>query len=414
MKSNSSIPDYAGIPFGTIQGLFMRFALALFVGLTVFGSSAFAQNTEELVTEADLKALRQKSPDYFRALNSSSLTQADTKLVQEFMQVQVLQMAIPSKERELPEIREKLKREIDLRAKPASRAVMLEAIVENARKLLDHPLPIKLNAVMLITELNENPGQIAKSIPPAPYMGMVDTLLEVINDPEQHESLKVVAANGLHRLCRDNSPKVDLRLRIAEALIKQLDDLNNSEWFRMVCIQALSRTDVLNDATRKPFVLQKLGEILVDPKQGWRARAEAAAAIGRVPMDSSSNVELLLHEIARFAHDLGQAYNKNRSMPQWRYCAIRLYLAFKPEDPADTSLLDRATRPPLARFRSDVQDVYGLVLPVVNGIIGSLPPAPIPNQDLKALKDWIDANAPSNLSVSLDPSVKVQPLRKAG
>jgi len=392
----------------------MHYALTLFVVLSSFCGAAFAQNTEELVSEADIKALRQKAPDYFKALNSSSLSQADIKLLHEFMRVRVLQMSIASKERELSGIREKLKGEIKLRAKPPARAVMLEAIVENARLLLDHPRPVKLNAVMLITELNEDPGQITKSIPPKPYLGMVDTLLEVINDPDQHESLKVVATNGLHRLCRDNSPKVDMRLRIAETLIKQLNDSNNSEWFRMVAIQALSRTDVLNDATRKPFVVQKLAEILVDPKQGWRARAEAAAALGRVQMDASINVELLLHEIARFAYEMGQQYNRAVSQPQWRYCAIRLYLAFKPEDPADTSLLDRVGRAPLSRFRGDVQDVYGLVLPVVNGIMGSLPPQRIPEDDLKALKEWIDANAPDNLSVSLDPNVKVQPIRKAG
>ncbi|MCA8984578.1 MAG: hypothetical protein KDA76_12495 [Planctomycetaceae bacterium] len=386
----------------------------LLFGLCLAPTRGQEESLPELVTEADLKLLRTSAPQYFKALGASSLNQTDANLIREFMRLQVLQMSMKSNERLLPDIREKLKREIDLRAKPPARDVMLQEIVKNCKLLLKYPLPIRLNAVMLITELNETSGDLAKGIPPAPYQGMTEALLDVIGDPNQHEALKVAAVNGLLRICRDSNPRVDIRLKMAEMLVKELESTTTSEWYRMVAIQTLARTDVLNDAQRRPFVVQKLAEILVDTKQGWRVRADAAYALARVPMDTTINVPLLLHEIARFAHDMSLQYNNTKDAAHWRYCMVRLYLVFRPEDARDTALLDRITRNPLNKFRTEVQGLYDVVLPVINDVIEFVPQQAISAANSTKLKSWIDGNPPANLSVSLDPNVKVKPLRNAG
>ena len=372
-----------------------------------------AQNQKELVTDADLRSLRVNNPQYFKALGAGSLNSQDTTIIRDFMRIQVLQMSLKANERTLPSIREKLKREIDMRAKPAAKDVMLPEIVKNCMLLLQHPLPVQLNAVMLITELNEASGEVTKDIPPTPYQGMVEPLLQIINDPGYHEALKVTAVNGLERVCRDSNPKVDVRLRIADALVKQLERSDTSEWYRMSCIHTLARTDILNDAQKKPFIVQKLAEILVDPQQGWRVRVDAAHALGRVQMDSSINVSLIVHEIVRFAHEMGQQFNKTKNAPHWRYCAWRLYLTFRPEDGRDIGLLDRTGRAPLTKFKAETQAAYDLVLPIVNGILESMPAQNIAANRLDALKTWLDSNPPPNQSVSLDPNVKVKPLRSA-
>ncbi|MEZ5952389.1 MAG: hypothetical protein R3C12_25005 [Planctomycetaceae bacterium] len=385
----------------------------LLFGLCLAPTRGQEESLPELVTEADLKLLRTSAPQYFKALGASSLNQTDANLIREFMRLQVLQMSMKSNERLLPDIREKLKREIDLRAKPPARDVMLQEIVKNCKLLLKYPLPIRLNAVMLITELNETSGDLAKGIPPAPYQGMTEALLDVIGDPNQHEALKVAAVNGLLRICRDSNPRVDIRLKMAEMLVKELESTTTSEWYRMVAIQTLARTDVLNDAQRRPFVVQKLAEILVDTKQGWRVRADAAYALARVPMDTTINVPLLLHEIARFAHDMSLQYNNTKdaalavlhgaTVPCLSPRRCPRYRAAGSNNPQ-----------PLNKFRTEVQGLYDVVLPVINDVIEFVPQQAISAANSTKLKSWIDGNPPANLSVSLDPNVKVKPLRNAG
>lgn len=371
------------------------------------------QETKELVTDADQRSLRTNMPQYIKALGATSLTQTDAALIREFMRVQVLQMTLKENERNLSKIRTSLKREIDLRAKQPAKEVMLPEIVKHCRTLLNYPLPIRLNAVMLVAELNETSAEIAKGTPAIPYAGMVDMLIEVINDKEQHEALKVPAVNGLHRLSRDSSPKVDVRLRIAQTLVQQLELTTTSSWYRMVCIQALARVDILYDSTRKPFVIQKLAEILVDSKQDWRVRADSAYALARVPMDANVNLPLILYEIARFAHDMSEQYNKTKNASHWRYCMIRLYLVFKPEDATDTALLDRTTRAPLTKFRTETQGVFQIVLPIINDVIEFMPQKAIATASIDKLKTWIDDHPPTNLTVSLDPNARLKPIRNA-
>lgn len=389
-------------------------ALLLAVLAPLTAQTLLAQETRELVTEADVRALRTTNPQYFNALGANSLSQADSNLIRNTVKVQVLQMTMASNQLLLPDIREKLKRENDLRAKQPARDVLMPTVVENCKLLLSYPLPIKLNALMLITELNETPADTVKGIPAVPYQGMVEPLLAVLADAEQHEALKVVAVNGLLRVCRDSTPKVDVRMRIAEALVKTLENPQASDWLKMLSIQAVARTDVLLDTQRRPFIIQKLTEILVDPKQGWRVRADAAYALGRVSMNESVNVPLITHEIAKFAHEMAVRYNASKDDPHWRYCASRLYLAFRPEDARDTAFMDRSGKAPLSRFRPDVQGAYDRVLPIVNGILGSYPGELLPKAGIDQLKTWIDGNVPKNMSVSLDPNVKLKPIRAAG
>jgi len=378
-------------------------------------SALYAQgevNNQELVNDAQLQQLKRNGPQLFTAMGQTNLKQADIALLSEMTQIQVLQMSRKDKQTELADIRERLKRDLNLRATPAVRSVMIPEVIKNCEALLQHPLPVRLNACLLITEMNEEPGQVARQVPAKPWVGMTDPLLKVLNDPEQHVAVKVIAANGLMRLCQDGSPKVDVRSRIADTMISELNKPNLHEWYQRTLVQAVSYTDVLFDKARRPYIVQKLAEILVDSKQPWSVRAEAAAGLGRTNMNGEINVSLVSHEIVRFAHEMGQQFNANPKAPHWRYCAFRVYTAYKPESSGKQALLTRTQSPPLSGYRAEVASAYDVVLPVVNGILSNnvANPKAMAPTILEKADTWLDQNPPPNLTIG--PNVK--PLRNAG
>ncbi|MCA8989827.1 MAG: hypothetical protein KDA78_19420, partial [Planctomycetaceae bacterium] len=241
-------------------GFFRRtFGACCLILLTVFSLSGelAAQPDNPLITEADTEILRRKAIDYNKALGASSLTQADIALLNEMSKAQVLQMSLSSKQRELSDIRERIKRDMNLLAKPAARGAILPQFAQHATTLLkDQPLPVRINACMLLTELNEEPPVIQKQIPAVPFLGVADALIQVLADPDQHTAVKIIAAKGLMRICRDGKPKVDLRTRIADVMVDQLKTQGSNEWYRRTLIESVSWTSVLFDKTRKPYIIQ--------------------------------------------------------------------------------------------------------------------------------------------------------------
>ncbi len=389
-------------------GLF-TLAICLISGLLIQTTPVYAQGSGELIKEADLDFLKRNQIAYTRALGSSGMTQAEITLLTECARLQVLQMSLKSKIRELSDIRERLKRDLNLLAKPPARSVMLPLIVKFCEQLLDQPMPVRLNACMLITELNEESPNIPKQIPAVPFNGMADPLIAIIKDKNQSEAVKIVAANGLLRLCQDGSPKVDIRSRIADELIAQLKLPNLNEWYRRVLVEGVSYTSVLFDKTRTPYIVQTLAEILINPMEPWSVRAEAAAGLGRTDMNREINFSLVNYEIVRFAHDMAQAFNAKPNAPQWRLCAFRLYTAYQPEFTKSNALLSRVKSAPFTQNRAEIEGAYQKVLPLVNGILKQDPGKAVAVSPavIKDLKGWLDANPPENYI--LGPNTK--PLR---
>lgn len=383
-----------------------RFTISLFAlafclisSLLVQATPAYAQGDGELIKEADLDFLKRKKFEYTKALGTTNITQADIALLTEYNRIQILQMSLKSQLRQLSKIREQLKRDLNLLAKPPARSVLLPLIIKHCEQLNEQPLPVRLNACLLITELNEEPPNIPKQIPATPFTGIADPLIAIISEKNQSEALKIIATNGLMRLCQDGSPKVDIRSRIADALIAQLKQPNLNEWYKRSLVEAVSQTSVLFDKTRTPYIVQTLAEILINPMEPWTVRAEAASGLGRTEMNREINLTLINYEIVRFAHEMGQQYNAKPNAPHWRLCAFRLYTAYQPEFSNSTALLTRVKSAPFTAYRAEIQGAYDVVLPLANGILKLPPPPgakPVPPKVLSDLKAWLDANTPEN------------------
>lgn len=397
---------------------FLVYSFSLFILLAVnvsVSSVASAQdgaetkvNTEELVTEEEVKAQKRALPNFFKTLAKTSLNQADILVIKSFLRIQVLQMSLDSKKLELSAIRKKIKQNF-IRARQPATDLLLPEITKQCEKLLKHPLPVRLNAVMLITELNQTRFNAGKKQAAVPYEGKAGSLIAIVSDPSQHQAVKVVAVNGLHRLCKDANLKIDLRKKIATALIKELKNSETEPWYQRVCIETLGVVNDLYDTQRKPYIVQMLCEILIDNQRPWLVRAGAACSLGRTKMDGQINLPLINYEVARFTYDLGLQHNQKPRSYHWKMCFFQAYSAYRKKDARDTAWLDRVKNASLSKHKTIVEAAYQRILPVVNEVIGRMKPQTISKKTLEDLKKFIDENPPANLSVA--PGSK--PLREA-
>ena len=360
---------------------------------------------KNLIKPSDLKQLKADAQKFRKAMGKSSLSQSDINTIKNFARIQVLQMSLEEKRRSLPDIRKTIKQDF-LRASSASTELLLAELLKQSQKLLNCPLPVRLNAVLLIGELNRTPANLTKKIPAVPYEEKTEVLLSIIKDPKQHPAVKIAAVNGLYRVCKDSSLKVTLRKKVGATVVAELKNPKADTWYKRVCIATLGVVDDLYDARRKPYIIQTLSAILTDNQEAWLVRAAAANALGRAKMDGQINLPLINYEIARFMYDLARQFNRNPRHYYWKTCVFQVYTAYRKLDARDIALLDRVKSPPLSKHRSNVEETYDQILPIINAIYSTPKPLPkvkipaVPKDRLEALKDFIEKNRPANLSLA--------------
>jgi len=360
---------------------------------------------KDLINPDDLIILRTSAQKFRKAMNKGNLSQADINVIKEFARIQVLQMSLEEKRKSLPDIRKTVKQNF-LRPSQAATELLLAEITRQCKKLLNCPLPVRLNAVLLIGELNQTQANLAKRLPAVPYEGKTEVLLSVIKDPKQHQAVKIAAVNGLYRVCKDSSLKVSMRKKIGVAVVAELNNPKADPWYKRVCIATLGVVDDLYDARRKPYIIQTLCEILIDNQQPWLVRATAANALGRAKMDGQINLPLVNHEIARFTYDLAVQFNRKPRQYYWKSCVFLTYTAYRKRDLQDKALLDRIKSSLLGKYRTNVEETYKQILPIINAIYSSPKPLPktkippVSKAKLQALKDFIEKNPPASLSVA--------------
>lgn len=306
---------------------------------------------------------------------------------------------VPSRER-LHDLRKKL---IDLiknnpKLTRATRDYFLKQITDRCAELLDNNLVVRQNVLLLLGQLPQDNGVIAKGIEPAPYIPAYSVLLDVIKDQKQPEVLKITALTGLLRICRlglsVQDPANDKkRAEIAMVLVPELAKTNTHWWYQFRLAESLGATGVTFDPGNKnnPIVLQTLAEVVADKRRHWHPRCEAARAIGRLPLDSSLNMSPVLFEIVKLGYDMAQAYNADPKHESWaNYFVFGLYLSFKAENPKDLIAGGKRKAGLLAALPAskEIKDAYEQVLQMSLQFVDN-PGKPFSAVQLKTVDDWL-------------------------
>ena len=265
---------------------------------------------------------------------------------------------------------------------------------------------VRLNVVVLLTELNIQEGNVAKEIPSIPYVPAADALLRVISDDDQLNAFRVPAVKGLARIClfgeMDRNDK--RRPIIAQTLIDEAKKSNTHWWYRKVLMEALGSVGILHAGkdTANPIIAQTLAETMADRKEHWAVRCAAAKALGRAPLDSKIVLDPIAFELANLGLQLAQDYNKQPTETQWKNCCLDLYFAFRPVTRNEKTSDQRKSAGLVENSPSNrmVRDAYNQLLPPIRQILKAKAGAAIPAQTIAALRAWLNNNRPSDLKIS--------------
>ncbi|MDX1970191.1 MAG: hypothetical protein SFV23_23660 [Planctomycetaceae bacterium] len=358
---------------------------------------------QPLLTPEEVLEWKKFRIKYATAMRNGSMTDADKKLIVQGLKYRLYIMTLPEQQRTLHERRlELVATDLQQAAKITPKApevrvfrtYVMEQLVKLIEPLLQNNVYVRLQAATLLGELDLMVDDPTRGLKHETYTPGCELLLKVLDDPAQPTPIKIAAARSIIRLVHFGVTPVELRHRIATSLLNELAKADTHYWYQMRLAEALSTVDVSVDLqNRKPFVVNGLLAVVRDSKRDFRARAEAARALGRVPFDPQVDISGLMRDLMKFAEELATAAQQDPASAQWKQCFFDLYLAYKPLDGNDKDATKKAAAGLLnnTQTATAAQQTYKLIVPLVNSMIAD---KPISLPELQSLQDWLKQNAP--------------------
>jgi hypothetical protein len=365
-----------------------------------------------LLTAAAVKQRNLIATAFNKAMRNGIINTGDEAIIKEMAKFMVYRLASPEERDKFRYLRQDISSLPDrYNASPAKDLFLKEAMLRCV-DLLDNHLAVRIEAVLVMSQLNTVKGNPVSKTPPVPYEPTYEPFLNILKDAKQHIAVKVAAVNGLERICVYGNPRVDIRSMITNVLVNELKNNPNAHWwYRQVCIRVLGTTGVIYDnVDRKPFVTQLLLTMMIDNKENWMVRTECARTLGRLPLDVNHRVDLIAYEITNLALELAQAYNQNLSDPFLRDAFWNIYLAFHFENDEERQkqlgLVTQTEKTALRSYDTQVKSAYLMSLKLINSVfayqvpetLGS-PSPPIKPATMKEVSEWLKANPPANKEI---------------
>ncbi len=287
-------------------------------------------------------------------------------------------------------------------AKGGARELLLEELTARATDLFDNNYRVRVNAVLLLSQLNSKAASLRLKTPAVAYAPAAKALLAFIKDPGQRLGPKINAVVGIQRILTSNdSIARDVQVDVATTLSSQLREKKTPQtpraryWYEVRLAETLGTAPYVYDSfslNKKPIVVDSLLATVNDRTRHYYARSAAAKALGRAALDKSTDVDQVVSSIVGLGADMVNAYNKFPSQ-QWIGPFWNLYAAFQPQNALEKD--QKAGL--LLKFTSSqpVQDGYREVLPLLQFMLDSYPPprgkapAKFNKERVDRLKDWL-------------------------
>ncbi len=360
---------------------------------------------KELISKDEYDAYYKTEDRKFRvALKSSALSPQDRQLIEKGARLRTYRLSLEENRKNLRTIVDEIIRDLELHGTgDAGRKLALEEFSKRAKDLLDNQFHVRIAAAILLRSLNESRADAIKRIPAKPYVGCLETFIAIMGNPEQHEAVKIQAVKGMERICTDSNPTVDIRLKIATAIVDELKNNQYHTWYQMVLAKSLAACNISVDIQQKPFVAQVLVEAMNDLRRHPIVRCEAARSLGRIPYDNPSiDVGLISYEIAELTFQMGSIFNRSPDRSYWSGCFWNLYLGFHPENTvekaASLGLLELTSKAAFRPAQAVTKDAYDNSLKVINNVFSQpniQARRPLQPANLNALAEWLKANKPA-------------------
>jgi hypothetical protein len=373
-------------------------ALLSLASLLASGSSADAQDAatapakreapqelqieKELVTEVEITDWRKTSRNNFsNDINAGKLNSTTQPRISEGVRMLVHELSLKARRDTISEVRKKVIRDTDLAKGQQMREFVMSEIVKRAAELLDGNLHVRMQAVLLIGELNVDPGQFPRK-PPIAYAQGAATLIDVVDPPQgaiaQPASVRVLAAGSIARLLREGRqslpPNQKLTLDIAPRLLRQLK-LRNHQWYTNRLMDALVETGLTTVADEgnvpRPLIVEALARLMAEPQQPYAVRTHAMYCLGRAPMPGGINAAPIGWAASQLAAQIATDINQGKiSGVRGFFLLQTVYYGYKPKD-ANEMTTDGRGKAGLTNSLAGgpVQAAYRDFLALFNGIL---------------------------------------------
>ena len=367
-----------------------------------------------LTNEDEVVEARKKKPELQAALDSGKVNPDTQKLIDMVIRVNVQELSMTERRDELTTLRKSITRYFDQFIDATKHAEMkkfaCDSIVKHATTLLDGNFHVRLQAVLLIGELNMSPE--VPGLRPKPAVAFIDglpVLLDVIQPPQgglqQPEPVRILAAMGAHRLLElgRHTLKINSKIPVdsAKRMLAQLEG-NGTDWYHLRLIEALVQTALATvpnaQNQQEPAIVEALARILSNPQRSYRIRARAAKLLGRTPMPPGVQAAPIAYSIVKLTQQIATDLNQRRIFSDHALFELNdVYLAFKAEKGESTTDGRKQAGLVSTLNQQPIQSAYKDILPIIKSIFRQFQGAPagkpvqatIEPALIQKLNDWV-------------------------
>ncbi len=390
------------------------------------------QIEDELVTEDAVADWRKKERNNFnKALNDGKVNNTTKPKIVDGIRIIVHELSLKARRDSISEVRKKVLRDIDPAKGQQMREFVMGEVVARAKDMLSGNYHVRTQAVLLIGELNVDPGRYPTK-PPIAYAQGASVLIDIIDPPQngiqQPEDIRIQAAVSLARLLREGRqglpPNQKLTPAIAPRLLTQLKKRNH-QWYTRNLMDALTATGLTvvaeGDDVPRPAIVETLARFLADPQQPYDVRTHAMYCLGRAPMPGGVNASAIAWAASQLAAQIATDINQGKvGGVQGFFLLQSIYYGYKPAN-AEEMTADGRGRAGLTNLLPGgaIQAGYRDFLTLFNGVLNQLVQnnrviaAPQAIQTLRQVQKPADTKVTPGGPDILDPPTPRQPPKQA-
>ena len=275
----------------------------------------------------------------------------------------------------------------------AYRQKYCDAVLAVAKQMFDNNLDARSIAIQVIKELYVNKtatGLIEN------HSESLTTLLGLLKDPQQPDSVKVVATAAISYILSNMSVIPQQQAEVSDVIATELDRTCTEIGYQMDLVQTLYGITVARKPVGPPTttVMRTFVKLVDDRNRSLQVRCQAAYGIGNGAYDAKIDFDPLTWKVANLTLEASVFFNQAPGNPAWPHCGADLFFAYRHRDKNGlTKQLPMLPHGMLNRAATSVpvKDSGNLVA-LKFGIPLWANKAKIAQADQEALKAWIDAN----------------------
>lgn len=275
----------------------------------------------------------------------------------------------------------------------AYRQKYCDTVLAVAKKMFDNNLDARSIAIQIIKELYVNktaPGLTEN------HSESMMALLGLLKDPDQPDSVKVMAAAAIGYVLSSMSVIPQEQDNVGDAIAAELDRACTEVPYQLILVDALFNVTQPRKSIgrRDTNVMRTFVKLVDDRARPLQVRCRAAFGIGQGAYDAKVDFDPLTWKVANLALEASVHFNQAPGDPAWQQCGADLFFAYRHVDKNGLTkqppmlpqgMMNRAaTSVPVNESGS--LSAFKIAVPLV---VNS---AKIPQADQVELKAWIDAN----------------------